>query len=92
MADILFSSRKLYFLARAVVLQVPRINTLYANMPRVGGQRGSRVDIGLPATFTTKLKTVHYDDPPPSRKFSRQKIGPRSPVWCVDVITDAFLT
>lgn len=91
MADILFSSRKLYFLARAVVLQVLRINTLYANMPRVGGQRDSRVDIGLPATFTTKLKTVHYGDPP-SHKFSRRKIGPRAPVWCVDVITDAFLT
>lgn len=51
LADILFSSHKLYFLARAVVLQVPHINTLYANMLRVGGQRGSRVDIGLPATL-----------------------------------------
>lgn len=51
LADILFSSCKLYFLARAVVLQPPHINTLYANMSRVGGQRGSRVDIGLPATL-----------------------------------------
>lgn len=51
LADILFSSHKLYFLTRAGVLQVPHINTLYANMSRVGGQRRSRVDIGLPATL-----------------------------------------
>lgn len=51
LADILFSSRKLYFLARAVVLQPPHINTLYANMSRVGGQRSSCVDIGPPATL-----------------------------------------
>lgn len=79
MADILFSSRKLYFLARAVVLQVPRINTLYANMPPVGGQCGSRVDIGLPATFTTKLKTVHYDDPPPAVNSAGRKSAPALP-------------
>lgn len=51
LADILFSSHKLYFLAQAVVLQVPHINTLYANMSRVGGQRSFRVDIGQPATL-----------------------------------------
>lgn len=51
LADILFSRRKLYFLAQAVVLQPPRINTLYANMSRAGGQRSSRVDIGPPATL-----------------------------------------
>lgn len=79
MADILFSSRKLYFLARAVVLQVPRINTLYANMRRVGGQRDSRVDIGLPATFTTKLKTVHYGDPPPAVNSAGGKSAPALP-------------
>lgn len=90
LADILFSSHKLYFLARAVVLQVPYINTLYANMSRVGGQLSSRVDIGLLVTFMTKLKTVHYGDP--RRKSSQRKIGPGCPVWCVDVITNAFLT
>lgn len=51
LADTLFRTHKLYFLTRAVVLQVPHINTLYANMSGVGGQLRARVDIGLPATL-----------------------------------------
>lgn len=57
LADILFCSCKLYFLAPAVVLQNFHINILYANMSWVSQHRSSCVDIGLSETLWQSLKS-----------------------------------
>lgn len=57
LADILFCSCKLYFLAPAVVLQNFHINILYANMSWVSQHHSSCVDIGLSETLWQSLKS-----------------------------------
>lgn len=57
LADILFASCKLYFLAPAVVLSRFYINILYANMSEVSPRGSSCVDIGLSMTLWQSLKS-----------------------------------